>query len=105
MIYQVWGIERGEKPPQILLMSFKLATDAEASYAADYAAESLRNAGATDVKVVPVPESDERKRLVEEYEGLLAEKELADQMGQPFSVTRRRRMEELYKQLYDEMPG
>ncbi len=56
MIYQVWGIERGEKPPQVLLEAIKLGTDAESSKAADDAAEELRNAGATQVYVKPVPE-------------------------------------------------
>ncbi len=56
MIYQVWGIEKGEKPPQILLESFKLGTDAEAKAAADADAEAWRERGATEVKVVPVAE-------------------------------------------------
>ncbi len=51
VIYQVWGIEKGEKPPQILLESFRLGTDAESSQAADDAAEELRADGATQVEV------------------------------------------------------
>ncbi len=56
MIYQVWGIERGEKPPQVLLESFNLATDAEASAAAEDAADELRDEGATQVEIRIVPE-------------------------------------------------
>ncbi len=57
MIYQVWGIEKGEKPPQILLDSFRLASDAEASDAADAQAEEWRREGATQVEVRIVPET------------------------------------------------
>ncbi len=56
MIYQVWGIEKGKKPPQILLTSHTCATDSEASDAANYDAARFREAGATEVKVVSVPE-------------------------------------------------
>ncbi len=56
MIYQVWGIEKGEKPPQILLTSHKCATDAEASDAADSDAEMFRNTGAMQVEIRIVPE-------------------------------------------------
>ncbi len=66
MIYQVWGIEAGDEPPQILLESFRLGTDAEAKAAADAEADAWRKRGATEVKVVPVAEKpgDDKAKVV-----------------------------------------
>lgn len=51
--YEIWGIEKGDSPPPVLLVKIPQATedDAETEKAAKETAQSFIDAGATEVVI------------------------------------------------------